>query len=318
MTITAQKYTFHCRFTSEARLPGYLGSTLRGSLGWSLKRVSCALRRQQCDTCLLREQCAYAWIFETERYQAGDGRSVNARPHPFVLQTEEETGGNKKAGDTLQFTLLLIGHGNDLLPQVVYSVINMGESGIGSGRRQGIGRFRLESITAGEHRLYADTERILQTPPALQEIKLDSGTIKDADAVQVRLHTPLRLKLNNGLQRDLPFHLLIRAGLRRIAALEDAYGKGEPDLDYRGLVDRAQQIEIQETQLRWRELFRWSNRQKKKVSLAGLGGSIIYRGPLREFLPILTYCRQVNIGKQTAFGLGRISVHLPKKGVKNG
>ncbi|MBW2328572.1 MAG: hypothetical protein JRF04_02970 [Deltaproteobacteria bacterium] len=66
MSIKAQRYTFHCRFTSKARLPDYLGSTLRGALGWALKKTSCALRRQQCPTCLLREQCAYAWIFETE------------------------------------------------------------------------------------------------------------------------------------------------------------------------------------------------------------------------------------------------------------
>jgi hypothetical protein len=226
--------------------------------------------------------------------------------------------GDKQVGDTFQFTLLLIGRGNDLLPQIVYGVINMGEAGIGSGSRQGLGRFRLHKVTVDEQNLYTDAERILHTPPALHEIKLDSGTMEEVDAVQVRLQTPLRLKLNNDLQRDLPFHLLIRAGLRRIAALEDAYGQGEPDLDFKGLVDRAQQVEVQDAQLRWRELFRWSNRQKKKVSLGGLGGSIIYRGSLGEFLPILTYCQQVNVGKQTAFGLGRISVHCPEKGAVNG
>ncbi len=96
MSIKAQRYTFHCRFTSKARLPDYLGSTLRGALGWALKKTSCALRRQQCPTCLLREQCAYAWIFETEKYQAGDGRGINARPHPFVLQPGEDIAGEKR------------------------------------------------------------------------------------------------------------------------------------------------------------------------------------------------------------------------------
>ncbi len=317
MTITAQKYTFHCCFESEAKLPGYLGSTLRGALGWSLKQVSCALRRQQCATCLLREQCAYAWIFETEKYQTGDGRNVNARPHPFVLQTESDICGDKQEGDTFQFTLLLIGRGNDLLPRVIYGVINMGEAGIGSGRGRGLGRFRLLRVSVGEEHVYTDTERVLHTPQVLGKIELLTPTREDVDAVQVNLQTPLRLKQHNSLQRDLPFHVLIRAGLRRIAALEDAYGQGEPDLDFKGLVDRALQIKVAQTQLRWRELFRWSNRQRKKVSLGGLGGSIVYRGALDEFLPILRYCRQVNVGKQTVFGLGRLSVH-PENGEKNG
>ena len=99
MTIKTQRYTFHCRFETEARLPGYLGSTLRGALGWSLKKSSCALRRQQCESCLLREQCAYAWIFETEKYQVGDGRTINARPHPFVLQPGENGAGDKQPGN---------------------------------------------------------------------------------------------------------------------------------------------------------------------------------------------------------------------------
>lgn len=318
MTITAQKYTFHCQFEADARLPGYLGSTLRGSLGWSLKRVSCALRRQGCDTCLLRDHCAYAWIFETERYRGGDGRSVNARPHPFVLQTAAEMRGDRRAGDSFQFTLLLLDRANGLLPQVVYGVTNMGEAGIGIGSKHGLGRFRLQKVTADDQSLYSDREKILHTPQLLHEVTLDSGPREDVDAVQVRLQTPLRLKQHNRLQRDLPFHLLIRAGLRRIAALEDAYGQGEPNLDFKGLVHRAQKIEVQDTQLRWRQLFRWSNRQKKKVSLGGLGGSVIYRGKLLEFLPILDYCQQVNLGKQTTFGLGKICVHSPQKETGNG
>jgi hypothetical protein len=282
-----------------------------------LKLVSCALRRQKCDTCLLREQCAYAWLFETERYRTGDGRNVNARPHPFVLRTAEEICGDKQQGDPFHFNLLLIGRANDLLPQMVYSVVNMGEAGVGSGRGQGMGRFRLESVTVGEHMLYTDSERVLHTPEALPEIRLEAQSITDVQSVRIELQTPLRLKQQNSLQRDLPFHLLIRTGLRRLAALEDAYGQGEPDLDYRGLVERAGRIGIQHAQLRWRELFRWSNRQRKKVSLGGLTGSVVYRGALGEFLPILDYCRQVNVGKQTTFGLGRIGIHH-ENGAENG
>jgi hypothetical protein len=308
MSIKAQRYTFHCRFTSEARLPGYLGSTLRGAMGWGLKKTSCALRRQRCATCLLREQCAYAWIFETEKYRAGDGRGVNARPHPFVLQPAENVAGTKQVGDGLTFSLLLLNRANELLPQIVYAVRLMGESGVGSGRRYGLGRFKNGQITAGDQIIHEESDEILHHVENINKISLESRWNKNIYSLQITLQTPLRLKQNNRLNLDLPFHVLIRACLRRIAALEEAYGGGEPDLDYRGLVQRADQVQVQESHIRWKQLFRWSNRQRKKVSLSGLGGSIIYSGELTEFMPILRYCEQVNIGKQTVFGLGRLKL----------
>ena len=306
MAIQIQQYTFHCRFTSEARLPGYLGSTLRGALGWSLKKTSCALRRQQCADCLLRQQCAYAWIFETERYKAGDGRTINARPHPLVIQPEEQVCGEKAEGDDLRFSLLLLDRANSLLPYIVHAVRLMGEAGIGSGRRTGLGRFTIAEIRAGEDLVYDNQENILHQPVTTGKIRLDPCPDRGISSLQVLLHTPLRLKQHNRLKMDLPFDTFIRACLRRIAALEEAYGQGEPDLDYRGLVERAGRVKVGKSSIRWHPLFRWSNRQKQKISLAGLAGNVTYRGELAEFIPLLRYCEQVNIGKQTVFGLGKI------------
>lgn len=309
MTIKAQKYTFLCRFETEARLPGYLGSTLRGAMGWALKKTSCALRRQQCADCLLREQCTYAWIFETEKYRSGDGHGgVNARPHPFVLQPGEDVAGEKQAGDELTFSLMLLDRVNELLPQIVYAVRLMGESGIGSGRRYGLGRFTVGNVVAGERILYDELDEILHQPENIKTISVESNRDKGIGSLKATLQTPLRLKQNNRLNLDLPFHVLIRACLRRVAALEEAYGGGEPDLNYRGLVKRAELVTVRESRIRWQQLFRWSNRQRKKISLSGLGGAITYSGDLTEFMPILRYCEQVNVGKQTVFGLGNITI----------
>lgn len=40
--------------------------------------------------------------------------------------------------------------------------------------------------------------------------------------ITLTCHTPLRLKYNNQLQDGLPFHIVIRAALRRISSLETA------------------------------------------------------------------------------------------------
>jgi len=311
MTIHMQTFTFHCRFTTDARLPGYLGSTLRGAMGWSLKRTTCALRRQQCAGCLLRQQCVYAWIFETEQYRDTGGRTINARPHPFVLQP----GGcreNMQPGESISFSLLLLDRAVEMLPHLVYAVRIMGESGIGSGRRQGLGRFALQQVTTDGQTIYsADTETLASCPePSC--IGLGKKTGCGPSLLKVYLLTPLRFKQGNRMKTDLPFHNLVRVCLRRIAALEEAYGDGEPDLDYLGLVEQARQVEVQDSSIRWQKLYRWSNRQRQNTSLSGLAGSITYSGELGEFLPILRYGEQVNIGKQTVFGLGKIAIK-PRK-----
>jgi len=67
-------------------LRGYVGKTLRGALGFALKRTACHDSRASCDTCLLREHCAYAIIFEGVPSAARQVMRKYPRvPQPFVL-----------------------------------------------------------------------------------------------------------------------------------------------------------------------------------------------------------------------------------------
>jgi hypothetical protein len=58
-------YEFHCKLESEAILPYFKGSTFRGVFGHALKKVVCALKNQECNTCLLNKRCIYTQVFET-------------------------------------------------------------------------------------------------------------------------------------------------------------------------------------------------------------------------------------------------------------
>ena len=59
-----EKYDFTCRLDTDAELPCYKGSTFRGVFGRALKKVVCALKQQECETCLLNTKCIYARVFE--------------------------------------------------------------------------------------------------------------------------------------------------------------------------------------------------------------------------------------------------------------
>jgi len=297
------RYRFACRFIEEAYLPSYKGSTFRGAFGGALKKVVCAVRKKDCTSCLLAGRCVYARVFETAAVPTQPARQA-APPHPYVIEPTLEGKTRYVAGDAFDFTLLLFGEFNDYLPYFVYAFETMGEQGLGRHRRQGLGRYRVEGVTGNGQALY-DAERRQLGPQRPTLLSVSSGEA-GSGTLHLRLLTPLRLKFDNQLQARLPFHLLIRAVLRRVSALFAAFADGEPELDYRGLVARAQAVEVVASQLNWCDWQRYSNRQEQAMLMGGMNGEITYRGNIGEYLPLLELARELHLGKQSSFGLGRM------------
>jgi len=150
------------------------------------------------------------------------------------------------------------------------------------------------------------------TPPLNLTLGANHGRQNLHDKVTLVFQTPLRLKHNNHLTPELQFHVLVRTMLRRAASLLAAFGDGEPELDYSGMVERAQGIRTTGSALKWTDWRRYSFRQDQAMMLGGVTGSITYEGALAEYLPLMNFCAQVHLGKQTTFGLGRFSVEATK------
>jgi hypothetical protein len=300
------EYRFRGVLEDEALLPPYKGSTLRGVFGRALKEVVCALKHQECPSCLLRGQCLYVAVFDPP---AG-APSRASPPPPFVLEPPLSPKTQFSPGEPLEFTLLLFGKSNAYLPYFVYAFEHLGRLGLGKalgGRRA---RFRLLSVTcATAGVIYQEKERLL-LPARPQELVLPTAEPPRPGVGQltVSLLTPLRLKFQNRLQAELPFHVLLRAVLRRIATLFKEYGNGEPPLDYRGLSARAQKVQTRHSSLNWCDWKRYSHRQEQAMLLGGLLGDITYQGELGEFLPFLSLAEKLHVGKNTTFGLGKLKI----------
>ena len=306
-------YRFDCLLTTPALVSAFKGSMLRGAFGHAFKKVSCALRRQDCETCLLTETCPYSFVFEnhstdTIDLSAGKAR-MSARPHPYTFQPPPETNLMYQKGELFSFGISLFGKANDYLPHIIYAVEMMGENGIG--RRNGAdrGQFILQKISTDNHLVYSCQSKVLNRSQPLTRLSLEANPHPSQEAVAnlaITFLTPLRLKHQNQFQNTMPFHLLIRTALRRVATLEQYYADGEPPLDYRGMTRRAEKIDTVTSDCCWVDLERYSSRQKSAMFLGGMVGTIRYRGDLDEFLPILHYCQKTHLGKQTTFGLGQI------------
>ncbi|MDP2798747.1 MAG: CRISPR-associated protein Cas6, partial [Deltaproteobacteria bacterium] len=135
-------------------------------------------------------------------------------------------------GETFDFKLLLFGRAVEYIPYCVYAFDQMGQSGIGkcvNGRRAG---FVLKEVRLGPggETIYSSQDQRLQRVNFSSELTLPEPPAADIRRITVHLETPLRVKQENHLTADLPFHVLIRAALRRVSSLFTHYGSGEPDL----------------------------------------------------------------------------------------
>ena len=300
----------------KATLPPFKGSLLRGAFGHVLRRATCSMGRDQsCQTCLLRRACLYTRLFET--FVEGEPppflRGLPTSPRPYVFETVTEDT-DFEPGAPLLFDLLLFGQATDLVAHALLAVERMGREGLGASRS----RFVLDEARAWNSKGgWQEIYREGRPDPALADVApcFPSEAPVREDRVTLRFLTPTRLQVRGRFQEEPGFRTLAFLMLRR--TLEIAWfhlpGAGI-DWQFRPLLDRASQVKVASTDLRWRDWQRYSNRQQRKVSLGGFVGQMELEGDLAPFGPLLRTAEVLHVGKGATFGLGRVGICEGKKG----
>ena len=247
-----------------------------------------------------------------------DGRMVWLVRSPVVA--ERNNRRHLRPGDVLVFSLTLIGRATEYLPYVVYAVSEMARRGLGFERA----RFELSSVAlldeSGKHeKIYTVGDQHSLTPidavnslrdlikARLQEI--EHTVRKPTDELRLRFRTPIRIRVEGDLQASIRFELLIRNLLRRISVLTAVHGQSKLDLDYRGLIARAETVRVSRSLLSWHDWERYSNRQETKMKLGGFIGEIEYAGgAIEEFMPLIIAGEILHVGAGTSFGLGKYDI----------
>lgn len=307
--IRASRFQFTLSPDDSIYLPVYKGATLRGGFGHAFRRVLCAVRKETCADCLLRERCIYSYIFETPP-PSGTAimRKYTAAPHPFVLEPPEEDSRLYGPGEELYFGLVLIGKAVDYLPYFIYTFDELGRIGLGRGK----GRFTLKSVTAGGNVIYtaaaktigAFKEELLPLFPAASEY-----TDKGSETRTLTFKTPARIRYNMSLASEIEFHILVRQLIRRMSLLYYFHCGGDSSgWDFRGIIKEAGEVKAVKQDLRWYDWERYSTRQGERMKMGGIVGSITFEGPLAPFMPLLRAGEILHVGKGTSFGLGRYAM----------
>ena len=306
-------YFFSCELQDDAILPPYKGSTFRGIFGHALKKVVCALKKEECTECLLKEKCVYAFVFDTPEKddQPSHHKRIASPPHPYVIEPPETSKTFFPKGACFDFNLLLFGKANDYLPYFIYAFDQIGNLGIGKWINGTRGTFLLNKVSLNNQPVYSGEDKKIKGNYKPDDLALDDFSPSEHASIRtltITLITPLRLKFQNKLEASLPFHILARAMLRRISSLFNYHGDGEPPLDYKGLIEKARSVEVNQSSLHWYDWRRYSNKQDQEMLMGGIVGEVTYEGDFTEFMPLLKFCEKAHLGKQTSFGLGKILI----------
>lgn len=356
MILTAQhlqhlnlaRYVFHLRARSNAILPPFLGSTLRGAFGHALKQVACSIPHGDCRRCLLVERCAYPRIFETSQHKA-NGLLANgqAAPRPFIFVPPAPgppQGVHARddllrwrmgvsAGSSLSFGLTLIGDAIDDLPYVIYAIDLMARRGFGAERAQ----FELERVDVvgsdsssqlvyrpgmGNVRLHPEHKLSLGTLVEYRMAQLSATQVHAVAAaanggrwvrtrqdLTVRFLTPTRLRIKGELLETPSFSQLVSSLSVRVAMVVEGSRGDALNYDYKGMVEKAKEATAYNSTLRIISLERVTNRHQGKLSLDGFMGQVTFSHPeISDFLPLLAAGEILNVGSATAFGLGKYAL----------
>jgi len=260
---------------TQHKAPYFIGSMIRGAMGYALKKVTCINPSYKCEGCFTAHDCLYYDFYE-------------ARNSLHNYRFNIELGSGK-----FDFGLYLFEEATQSLPYVLSALYKMlTENGLTKNNYH-FSDFTIEV----NHQEVFDGKRFKSLDIEPKVFEIDSFCPK----IKIRLLTPLRIKKNNRFLRDeVEVEDLLRSIYQREQEL--VYGKKAFKLEYEPTIATTVKA------LRYHSLTRKSNRQKQTMKMDGVVGELAVMGIDEESYRLLKLGEIIGVGKQTVMGLGRIEV----------
>jgi hypothetical protein len=264
-------YKIDVTTTKNYKPPFFCGSMLRGAFGVALKRVVCINPSYSCDGCFAKDSCLYYSFYEQKNSF-----------HKYRITS-------KLGMENLKFSIYLFEDSTDELPYVL-SAIKKALEEIGLGREKE--PVKISEISVNEKPIYRGEDFLPINGITPNEFELD----EIHSNIKIEFKMPLRIKQNNQFAKNnisLP-HLIIN--------IHNRYRELK-ELSYKKLGFKVEG-EIVKSNLRYLDLYRYSNRQRSKMKLGGIIGDITIKGVDAKSFYYLKLGEVIGAGKQTVFGLG--------------
>jgi len=302
------RYRLEWQVTALVRLPDYAGSMLRGAFGHALRDLACMTRAKTCGGCPLISTCPYPALFAPP---APDGHALqkfSQVPVPYVIEPPEWGARVLAAGEVFSFNQVLVGRALRELPLVILAWRRALARGIGAGDGKAELLRVIHCAECAETEIHRPETGTLSTHE--QKVRLVDTAVRPEGAITLRFHTPLRLqKDGHALPPErLDTRALLMALARRASLLAEFHCGAPLVQDFAALSTACARVRG-EKRLRWRDWTRYSSRQQQKMVLGGAIGDWALEGDLAPFQPLLHLGEWLHVGKETAFGLGRYTLH---------
>ena len=284
------------------RSPEYKGALFRGGFGEFFRGLTCVTGAPTCAGCFHSESCAYLRVFESpvRPEQMPVLRRYPYAPHPFVLTPPLDPRTALPVGTELALELTLIGPGIRYLPHFIAVFDALGRSG-----RYG-GAFRLKRVTSALEEavvIYDGSSRRLMAEPPLWRPPHGRAAV---ERMRLEFVTPLRIRTEGRYNARPDLVAVTHALLRRIHLLAAVYGGGNGDASWmRPLLAAADRAVTERADFRLYEWSRTSGRQRRRVEMDGVVGTLEARGDLGALAPYFEAGRWLHVGSGTSMGMGR-------------
>lgn len=255
--------------------PFFMGSMIRGAMGYALKKVTCIHPSYKCEGCFAQDSCLYFSFYEAQN---------NFHHYRFEIELNSPK---------FSFGLYLFAEASDNLAYVMSALHKtLTEAGLGKEYKT----YNDFTIKLNGEEVYNGNEfKSLEIKK--RKFELDSF----CPNVKVKLQTPLRIKKNNiFLRENLELEDMLRSIYQR--EVELTYGEKVFKLAYEPSYTTSVKA------LNHQTLTRKSNRQKQTLHMDGMVGEIAVIGLDEESYRLLKLGEIVGVGKQTVLGLGRVEV----------
>lgn len=290
------------RFALDTNGRGFISrfpeATLRGGFGYTLRSLVCTTTGKPCRECLLRHNCAYAFLFETSAPpDAPRLRKYHAVPRPFMLRAGD-------SGREPRVDVTLIGKATGYLPYFIYTLNKLGRRGLGKQRTTyRVTAVRLEDGTV----VYPLADDQVAADIAADRVRVEPGGAADG-SLCLELLSPLVIRRDGRVLGDIDAYSFVSTLLRRVTNLAAFFGDPpDVDIDPAPYLDTARALRW-ETSLRPVQRSRFSTRQHRTLDYSGVVGTIRMEGDVGTLLPLLRAGEVVGVGKNTVFGSGAYRV----------
>jgi hypothetical protein len=248
----------------------FIGSTIRGAIGWQLKRVVCINPSMECSGCFAKDNCLYYEMYEKSSPK-------------FRLSLNLEGKVN--------FEIFLFEELKEKAPYLIAAIFN-------SLKEKGIAKNRIKADF-----LEIKLNDEIAYDGGFKEVKnkfLTFNPLGYSKNIHLNVKTPIRIKENNKLVRnDIKLETVLRSIWHRFNKLKNKEITKLPFIP---------EYKMKNKNFSFVDFNRISNRQKAKMKLGGVIGFMDLEVDENSY-NLLKLGEIVGIGKQVTFGFGNIKIY---------